>query len=181
MDLRQRSQQQECCHGRHEGRRQRIQALEDRLGHVPVVREAPCQLTPAGETLLQRLQPMQLLAAEALAELMPAAEPAQRPIPLAVNDDSLETWFMAALASMHGAYGYLFDLRVDDREHTLVWLRRGEMIGAVTAQATPLQGCAIRPLGHLRYHATAAPAFRRTAFSARHGRRRDCLGADDGL
>ncbi|KAF1055536.1 MAG: putative HTH-type transcriptional regulator [Stenotrophomonas maltophilia] len=52
---------------------QRIKALEDRLGQVLVVRQAPCRPTAPGQRLLQRVRPMQLLEAEALAELLPEA------------------------------------------------------------------------------------------------------------
>ncbi|MBO7941882.1 LysR family transcriptional regulator, partial [Streptomyces sp. S9] len=42
---------------------QRIKALEDRLGQVLVVRQAPCRPTRAGERLLRRVRPMQALEA----------------------------------------------------------------------------------------------------------------------
>lgn len=140
---------------------QRIKALEARTGQVLVIRGTPCRPTPAGEKLLQRLRPMQRLEAEAMAELSPAGQPPPQaaPVPLAVNDDSLETWFLPALAALHRDHGYLFELRVDDQEHTLEWLRKGRVLGAVTAQPQPLQGCGIRPLGCMRYRAIAAPAY----------------------
>lgn len=140
---------------------QRIRALEDRLGQVIVVRQAPCRPTPAGEKLLRRVRPMQALEAEALADFLPeaAAPPARRSVAIAVNDDSLETWFLAALARLHRQHGYVFDVRVDDQDHTLSLLRDGSVLGAVTAEARPLQGCNVHPLGTMRYCAIAAPAF----------------------
>jgi len=141
---------------------QRIRALEDRLGQVLVIRHAPCRPTPAGERLLRHVRPMQLLEAEANAELVPdAAASASRPAPLAiaVNDDSLETWLLPALAAMHLEHGALFDVRVDDQDHTLDLLRAGTVLGAVTSASRPLQGCNVQPLGVMRYHAIASPPF----------------------
>ena len=139
---------------------QRIKALEDRLGQVLVVRQSPCHPTPAGERLLRRVRPMQALEAEALADFLPDASAASaRTIPIAVNDDSLHTWFVAALAQLHDEHGYLFDVQVDDQDHTLELLRRGAVLGAITSVATPLQGCNAHPLGTMRYRAIASPAF----------------------
>lgn len=147
---------------------QRIKALEDRLGHVLVVRQAPCRPTPAGEQLLRRVRPMQALEAEALAEFLPqeSAAASARPIAIAVNDDSLETWFVAALSRLHQQYGYLFDVRVDDQDHTLDLLRDGSVLGAVTADAIALQGCNVHALGTMRYRAIASPDFAARYFAA---------------
>ncbi|MFC4820363.1 LysR family transcriptional regulator ArgP [Dokdonella ginsengisoli] len=140
---------------------QRIKALEDRLGQVLVVRQSPCRPTPAGENLLRRVRPMQALEAEALADFMPEqkAAPSARPVAIAVNDDSLETWVVAALARLHRQYGYVFDVRVDDQDHTLDLLRDGSVLGAITAVAKPLQGCNVHALGRMRYRAIAAADF----------------------
>lgn len=145
---------------------QRIKALEERLGQVLVVRQTPCRPTPAGELLLRRVRPMQALQAEALADFLPEKNGTTlaRPVAIAVNDDSLATWLLAALATLHREHGFLFDLRVDDQDHTLEFLRAGAVLGAVTAQAEPLQGCESHALGALRYRAIASPAFAASHF-----------------
>jgi LysR family transcriptional regulator (chromosome initiation inhibitor) len=132
------------------------------------VRQTPCRPTPAGEQLLRRVRPMQALEAEALAEFLPerSAGAAGRSIAIAVNDDSLETWFLAAIAQLHREYGFLFDVRVDDQDHTLDLLRDGSVLGAVTSAATPLQGCNVHALGTMRYRAIASPEFARRYFAA---------------
>ncbi|MBB5883540.1 LysR family transcriptional regulator ArgP [Xanthomonas sp. LMG 8992] len=140
---------------------QRIKALEDRLGQVLIVRLAPCRPTPAGERLLRSVRPMQVLEAEAVADLLPApaSSAAARSIAIAVNDDSLQTWFLDALAALHDAHGFLFDIRVDDQDHTLELLRSGAVLGAVTSVGKALQGCNVLPLGAMRYRAIASPEF----------------------
>lgn len=140
---------------------QRIKALEDRLGQVLIIRQTPCRPTPAGALLLRRVRPMQLLQAEALADFLPEQHPGAtaRPLAIAVNSDSLDTWVLAALAQLHHSHGYLFDVRVDDQEHTLELLRDGTVLGAVTAHSAPMQGCAVQALGAMRYQAIASPSF----------------------
>lgn len=144
---------------------QRLKALEDRLGQALVVRQLPCRPTPAGERLLRRVRPMQVLEAEAMTDFLPANDTAARAIPIAINADSLQTWFLEGLARLHHAHGYLFDVRVDDQDHTHEMLRDGTVLGAVTGQSKPIQGCNVEALGKMRYHAIASPALTDKYFS----------------
>ena len=146
---------------------QRIKALEDRLGQALVVRQLPCRPTPAGERLLRRVKPMQALEAEAIAEFAPEATAAARALPIAINADSLQTWLLGGLADLHRQYGYLFDVRVDDQDHTQELLRDGTVLGAVTGQARPVHGCNVELLGAMRYFAIASPAFAERHFGKR--------------
>jgi LysR family transcriptional regulator (chromosome initiation inhibitor) len=102
---------------------------------------------------------MQALEAEALADFLPAENTTARSIVIAVNDDSLHTWLVGALSRLHRQYGYLFDVCVDDQDHTLEMLRDGSVLGAVTAEAKPLQGCNVHALGAMHYRAIASPKF----------------------
>lgn len=146
---------------------QRIKALEDRLGQVLIVREFPCRPTPAGECLLSRVHPMQILEAEALADFLPgfSSSAFATSISIAVNDDSLSTWLISALANLHQEHGYLFDIQRDDQGHTLEFLKSGAVMGAITSEAQALQGCQVHYLGCMRYHAIASPKFVQDYFS----------------
>jgi LysR family transcriptional regulator (chromosome initiation inhibitor) len=141
---------------------QRVKLLEERMGAILVVRGQPCTATPAGLRLCQHVERVALLESE-LRGALPGLEPAAPPVTLrvAVNADSLATWFVAAMAEVPGC---LFDLVLDDQDHSADWLRRGEVLAAVTASAKPVQGCDSSPLGALRYVATASPAFVRRHF-----------------
>ena len=136
---------------------QRVKLLEERLGTILVVRGIPCTGTPAGQRLCQHVEQVSLLESELRYEL-PGIQHAGPPVTvrIAVNADSLATWFVAAMAQTPDC---LFDLVLDDQEHSADWLRRGEVLAAVTASAKPVQGCDSTPLGALRYIATASPAF----------------------
>src|SRR5512147_2415606 len=79
---------------------QRIKGLEERLGRVLIRRGTPCVATEAGESLQRHARQLRLLEAEALAPFaaaVPARGPAGAgtalPLAIAVNADSLATWF----------------------------------------------------------------------------------------
>lgn len=139
---------------------QRIKQLEERLGQVLVQRGSPCTGTEAGQRLCLHLEQVALLEQQ-LRRSHPGLVP-DAPVPtlrLAVNADSLSTWFMDAMAAFTAGGPELLDLRIDDQEHTGERLRRGEVIAAVTASAASIAGCNSWPLGSMRYVAAASPAF----------------------
>lgn len=146
---------------------QRVKALEERLGQVLIVRQPPCRPTEAGQILLRKVQPMLALEAEAFADfqLDHTAENARRRLNIAVNDDSLETWVLPALAQLHQEFGYLFDVIVDDQDHSLSLLRDGSAVGAVTSEDKAIQGCEVHSLGTMRYLAIASPDYLRRYFA----------------
>jgi len=136
---------------------QRVKLLEERIGAVLVVRGQPCLATEAGQRLCQHVEQVALLESS-LRQTLPGLQPESRPVTLriAVNADSLATWFIPAMA---GTEGFLFDLVVDDQDHSAEWLQRGEVVAAVTSHGKPIQGCNCYSLGSLRYLATASPGF----------------------
>jgi LysR family transcriptional regulator (chromosome initiation inhibitor) len=148
---------------------QRVKLLEEKLGTILVVRGTPCTGTPGGQRLCQHVEQVALLESELRHEL-PGIQHAgpQVTVRIAVNADSLATWFVTAMAQTQDC---LFDLVIDDQEHSADWLRRGEVLAAVTSSAKPVQGCDSTALGALRYIATASPEFVRRHFAD---------GVDDG-
>lgn len=141
---------------------QRIKALEDRVGATLIDRGPPCTGTAAGLRLAKHAEDISLLETQLARDL--SLDPADTPARLrvAVNADSLATWFVPAMAAVPDL---LFDLVIDDQDHSAEWLRRGEVSAAVTAGGgKPVPGCDAHPLGHLRYLATASPGFLRRWF-----------------
>ena len=134
---------------------QRIKALEQRVGQVVVVREKPCVPTSAGAPLLRLAAQTALLEAETLAE-MAGGDGSSPRIALAVNADSMATWFTGVLDTLEGV---LFDIRIEDQDHSARLLREGVVMGAVTTERTPVTGCRVLPLGVMRYVAVAAPRY----------------------
>ena len=140
---------------------QRIRLLEERVGCALVVRGQPCRATETGRRLCQHVDLVRLLEQD-LQGALPALAPqglGRVVLPIAVNADSLATWFAPALAAFAADAPVLVELAVDDQDHTAQWLRSGTVLAAVTSSARPASGCNSRPLGAMRYVAAASPAF----------------------
>lgn len=136
---------------------QRIKLLEERVGSVLVIRGQPCSGTEAGLRLARHAEEVALLERTLAQDMGREAIDGRIPtIRIAVNADSLATWFVTAMAAVPDC---LFDLVLDDQEHSAEWLRRGEVRAAVSGSDAPVRGCDCRPLGSLRYIATASPGF----------------------
>jgi LysR family transcriptional regulator, chromosome initiation inhibitor len=134
---------------------QRIKALEQRVGQVTIIREKPCRATTAGIPLLRLAAQTAMLESEALAEM--GGGSSERPrIALAVNADSMSTWFTTVLGHLPDV---LFDIRIEDQDHSARLLREGAVMGAVTTERTPVPGCRVQSLGVMRYVPVADPAY----------------------
>lgn len=142
---------------------QRIKALETRVGRVLLVRSKPLQPTAAGRAVVRLARQLDALEHDTLTELGMGGTGVVE-VPLAVNADSLATWFLPALTPLIEA-GVIFDLHRDDQDYTAAMLESGTVTAAVTSQSTPVAGCTVRPLGAMRYLPVATPAFVETWLS----------------
>jgi LysR family transcriptional regulator, chromosome initiation inhibitor len=149
---------------------QRVKLLEERLGAVLIVRGQPCSATEIGARICRHAELVSVLVSELRRELptLPkdSADAEQASLRIAVNADSLGTWFIQAMADFGREDAALLNLTLADEDHTAEWLRRGHVLAAVTSVGTAIQGCRIRRLGSLRYVATASPNFVRRWFDA---------------
>lgn len=134
---------------------QRIKGLEQRVGQVLVVREKPCRATAAGIPLLRLAAQTAILESEALAETAGGSTERTR-IAIAVNADSMATWFNAVFDRLPGV---LFDIRIEDQDHSAQLLREGAVMGAVTTERAPVPGCRVQSLGVMRYVPVAAAEY----------------------
>lgn len=146
---------------------QRIKALESSVGRVLVQRTKPVRPTESGQVVLRLARELDLLVADARAELgddhpggAGERDPAYVvpvPVVLVANADSIATWLLPALASV--ADRVAVDLRREDQDHSAALLRDGTAMAGVTSQRDPVQGCLVRPLGRMRYRARATRAY----------------------
>jgi LysR family transcriptional regulator (chromosome initiation inhibitor) len=135
---------------------QRIKALEQRVGRVLVVRGKPCIGVPSGLPLLRLAAQTAMLESEALGELDSGASTGLTRISIAVNADSMATWFTTVLGRLPEV---LFDIRIEDQDHSARLLREGTVLGAVTTEGAAVAGCRTHALGVMRYVPVAAPAY----------------------
>ncbi|MEX0153315.1 LysR family transcriptional regulator ArgP [Microbacterium sp. LMI1-1-1.1] len=143
---------------------QRIRALEDQLGRVLLVRSKPVRTTEAGDAVVRLARQLALLEHDALVG-MGAAGGGAASLSLAVNADSLATWFLPPLARVAARRDVVFDLHRDDQDFTAALLESGTVMAAVTSRQTPVAGCRVRPMGVLRYEAVVAAPFARRWFA----------------
>jgi LysR family transcriptional regulator, chromosome initiation inhibitor len=141
---------------------QRVKLLEERVGSLLVKRGQPCEATSSGALLCRHTERVQLLEAE-LGGRMPTLpgtpSESRAKLRLAVNDDSMSTWFIDAAAEFCIERGLLFDLVVDDQDHTAQRIREGDVQGAVTTQAEAVPGWRVSKLGRMRYRAVCSPDY----------------------
>jgi LysR family transcriptional regulator (chromosome initiation inhibitor) len=138
---------------------QRIKALEQRTGRVLLIRAKPVRPTESGQVIARFARQLAQLEQDTSDELgMTGAEGPAR-LSIAVNADSLATWFLPALTRLPTHPPICFELHREDQDHTAALLREGLVAAAVTSSAEPVQGCTVRPLGRMRYQPVASPPF----------------------
>lgn len=143
---------------------QRLRALEQSLGAPLVVRTRPCRATPAGQRVLRHLRRMQAIEREMQDEFA-GFEAAPLSVPIALNNDSLASWFLPALAPFLLREQVLLDLMLADQDHTYALLEAGLALGCVSTEARPMRGCSATLLGVMRYRCMASPIFRERWFA----------------
>lgn len=137
---------------------QRIQALERSVGQVLLVRSRPVRATPAGEVLIRHARQVAHLEQETMASLGVGSD-RRANVSIAVNADSLATWFLPPLAALAEELRVTFDLRRADEGRTADLLADGTVAAAVTTRADAVPGCEAVRLGQMRYAAMASREF----------------------
>ncbi|SDL80170.1 LysR family transcriptional regulator, chromosome initiation inhibitor [Modicisalibacter muralis] len=137
---------------------QRIKLLEARLGQPVLVRAPKLAPTPLGRRLLNHVQQVRLLEYDLLDQIPALGEREQR-LRLAINADSLATWWSPVTGEFCRRHGVLLDLVVEDQDVALKRMRDGEVAGCICATPRPVQGARSHPLGSMRYRALASPDY----------------------
>lgn len=147
---------------------QRVKLLEDRLEALLIIRGKPCTATEYGYALFKHTEQIEVLEKN-LFDTLPKSTALNAvgalSLRIAVNQDSMATWFPAALGSINRSGNFLFDIIIDDQEQTTNLLRRGDVVAAITARKNPTQGFQNSYIGSLRYVTVASPQFIETHFA----------------
>jgi LysR family transcriptional regulator (chromosome initiation inhibitor) len=139
---------------------QRIKALEDAAGRLLIVRGTPSAPTGLGQRLVVHYRHVQLM--EAALDIDLGREVSLPQLALAVDADSLATWFGQALPALLAPPRCQLDVQVAAGAHALQLVREGAVFGCVAADdAAPeaAAGTSATALGVLRYQCVATPAF----------------------
>src|SRR5690606_2762673 len=120
-----------------------------------------------GEVLLRLAREIALLEADAASALrLDGAGEGFTSVPLAVNADSLTSWFLPAIAEVCTQRRIVVDIHREDQDRTAELLASGRVMAAVASRADPVPGCSSTPLGVLVYRPAAARTFAERWFPA---------------
>lgn len=147
---------------------QRIKLLEERAGTPLVLRGRPCGATQTGTMLCRHLDDVRLLEHDllsALPQVSGTASGRSATVRLAVNSDSLASWFPEVVRKASDELGLRLEIVRDDQEHTVDMLRSGEAMAAVTTEGARINGFRKTALGTLEFFAVCAPQFHSEHFA----------------
>jgi LysR family transcriptional regulator (chromosome initiation inhibitor) len=78
---------------------------------------------------------------------------------IALNADSLATWWVSAVGDFCAEHHLLLDLVVEDQDVGLKRMRAGEVAACLCGSERPVAGARSQLLGAMRYRALASPVF----------------------
>lgn len=138
---------------------QRVKLLEELFGQVLIARTTPPQVTPAGRQLLKHYLQVKRLEDDLMEEIGDPENGGFASITVGVNADSLALWFLEAVRPLLLEEQVVLEIRVADQEQTHRLLKDGEVMGCISSQELPMQGCRIEYLGEMNYRMMATPEF----------------------
>src|SRR5690606_35969378 len=124
----------------------RIKSLEDTLGQRLLVRGKQVRATPAGQALLGHVKQVRLMESDLLADLQGGAAasggrgPRWQSLSVAINADSVASWFLPGVAAMLQRHRLLLEIVIDDQDHPHDALKCGDVMGCVTTLAAAMRG-----------------------------------------
>ncbi len=150
---------------------QRIKGLETYYGEPVLIRTLPYRPTGLGERLIGHFKRISLLE-EDLERQLETTGTVPR-ISIALNRDSLETWFLDLLKETELFRGVVLEVIADDQELTLDYLKKGLVSACLSTSEKEIKGCKVSPLGEMEYVLGASPEFAKKHFS--EGTPKECL------
>ena len=120
---------------------QLIKLLEARIGQPVLVRATPPTPTDIGRRLLNHVQQVRLLERD-LQSQVPALNEEGLPerLRIALNADSLATWWAPAIGDFCARHNLLLDLIVEDQDVGLKRMRAGDVAACLCGSERPVAG-----------------------------------------
>lgn len=142
---------------------QRIKTLEERYGGIMIHRGMPTKISKLGASFCRHAEKVQLLEHDfvGLSERDYLSN-SKGPISLhiAVNDDSLSSWFEEVLSSeLSFDEKYLLSITIADQDFSQDTMLQHHVLAAVCSEKEPIQGYKSFYLGDHIYRATASQTF----------------------
>jgi|SRR5579862_1168859 len=149
---------------------QRIKSLETYYSQPLLIRSLPYRSTELGQQLIGHYKRLCLLENELEKQLGAPVKPS---ISIAVNRDSLETWFMDVIQKIAIFNQIILEVIAGDQEHTLDYLKKGQVSACVSTSEKAIVGGHVQFLGNMEYVLAASPEYVNRHFSK--GDPRECL------
>lgn len=143
---------------------QRVKLLEEHIGQILIARTTPPRITPSGQNLIKHFLQVKHLEDDLALKMDTPSSSTHVSLAVALNADSLATWFPEVIQPFLLAEGVLLDMKVDDQEQTHQLLRDGGVVGCISTKTEPLQGCRADYIGCMRYQLLATPEFSKKWF-----------------
>jgi LysR family transcriptional regulator (chromosome initiation inhibitor) len=127
-----------------------------------LVRGKTVRATAAGQALLTHVRQVRLMESDVLKSLNRGGGDGDDPwqtLSVAINADSMATWFLPGVAPLLAAHRLLLDIVIDDQDHTHDALKSGDVLGCVTTLSQAMRGCVAEPLGVMRYRCVGSAAL----------------------
>jgi LysR family transcriptional regulator (chromosome initiation inhibitor) len=143
---------------------QRIKQLEQLVAQPVLIRSHPLKATAIGQKLLVHFRQVRQLEYDLADEINHQDKGKSIPLSIAVNADSLASWFIPALAPLLKEYPLVLDLQVADESRTQELFKRGEVFSAISNQKQSISGCKVQRIGNVDYILCASPEFKEKYF-----------------
>lgn len=144
---------------------QRIKQLEEFCGQILLVRSSPPMPTETGKALIAHFNQVVLLENNLLEQSSFSSPEEMRTIKIAINNDSLATWFPEAVDAFLRSERILLHIEVDDQEQTQNLLHEGKVFCSISTCDRPINGCSMKKLGKMLYGMYSTIEFRKNWFS----------------
>lgn len=145
---------------------QRIKGLEMQYGEPVLIRTQPYRPTRLGKKLIGHFKRICLLEEEL--ESLFKKEAARPHLAIALNRDSLETWFLDLMEDPVFA-NIRLEIIADDQELTLNYLKNGLVSACLSTSEKEIVGGLVEFVGNMEYVLAASPELAKKHFSKEGG------------
>lgn len=138
---------------------QRIKLLEETFASPVLIRSTPIKPTEFGSMLLNHYLQVNQLESNFLDEISKQGEKRPTSISIALNADSLASWFIPAISPLLKQHNIEVDFYISNESHTQNLLKKGEVYSALSSQSIGIANSKVTHIGDIKYKLCATPAF----------------------
>lgn len=138
---------------------QRIKQLEQLVAKPVLIRSQPLQATTIGQKLLSHFRKVRQLEYDLVGDIMPNDAQNTVPISIAVNADTLASWFIPALTPILETQSVELNIQVTNEASTQELLKKGEVFAAISSQQRSFAGVKVEYIGTIDYILCASTQY----------------------